>query len=95
MVTIDGCQVTDFSYTEPDAVYTGTYPSGAMTISIPSWSVLPATCGVSAVFEAKWYENGIYKSLPSFITYSATGHSFNVELDDYNNAGTYVISLVG
>ena len=66
-----------------------------MTISIPSWSVIPSTCGVSAVFEAKWYENGIYKSLPSYITYSTSGHSFNVELDDYSYAGTYVISLIG
>ena len=94
-ITIEGCPVRSFSYEEPNAKYSGTVPNEAMTISIPSWSFVPSSCDVEPVFEATWYENGSYKSLPDYITYSETDHSFSVELADDSYAGTYTISLVG
>ena len=95
VITIEGCPVRGLSYTEPNAKYSGTVPNQPMTISIPSWSVVPNSCDVSPILEANWYENGLYKSLPDYITYSDADHSFSVELDDDSFAGTYVISLAG
>ena len=94
-ITIEGCPVTGLSYTEPNPKYSGTVPNGPMTINIPSWSVIPSSCDVSPVFEAQQYDNGSYKPLPDYITYSDDDHSFSVELDDDSYAGTYIISLIG
>ena len=51
-VDILGCKVTDFSYTPPNSLYSGTVPDDDMSIVITPWSVVPSLCDSEVEFSA-------------------------------------------